>query len=182
MKSCSLQLDLNKLDLLSVAPWTNGLSSHGSQYPGRWLGKRICSSWADRARPARVRRSATWPATSLSVCSQWTLFYFSLLFHSLSYITFSFFWNFFFFCTEGWLSSISAEPPSVIPPRGLGNSQNTRPWLMRSVLARKNLSSNSQTFAAELRVHCSGAGITVPYGIFWSMSDEKSRADLQLMR
>lgn len=180
MKSCSLQLDLNKLDLLSAAPWTNGLSSHGSQYPGRWLGKRICSSWADRARPARVRRSVTWPATSLSVCSQWKHFYSSLSFHSFSYITFSFLFKFFFFffCVEGWLSSISAEPPSVIPPRGLGNSQYTWPWLMRSALARKNLSSNSQTFPAELHVHCSGAGITVLYGIFWSTPDEKWRADL----
>ena len=102
MKSCSLQLDLNKLDLLSAAPWTNGLSSHGSQYPGRWLGKRICSSWADRARPARVRRSVTWPATSLSVCSQWKHFYSSLSFHSFSYITFSFLFKFFFFFFLRW--------------------------------------------------------------------------------
>lgn len=42
----------------------------------------------------RVRRSMTWPATSLSVCCQWT--HFILPFHfSPYYITF------FFFCVEG---------------------------------------------------------------------------------
>ena len=51
IKSCSLELDLNKLGLLSVALWTNGSSAHGSRYPGRWPGKRIFSPQADHTGP-----------------------------------------------------------------------------------------------------------------------------------
>lgn len=145
IKSSSLELDLNKLGFLSVALQIR------SQYPGSWQGKRIFSSWENCTRPTGWKglRHDQPPYCLYSTSEH----IFIPSFHfSPYYVTF-----FFFFLRGWWLSSDSAEPPSVIPLRGLGNSQNTRPWLMWSVLTRKNLSLTPKLFicacAAESHVH-----------------------------
>lgn len=113
----------------------------------------------------------TQAGTSLSACCQWTHFiFFSFCFSSYYIITsFCLFWV--FFPRGGWLSSISTEPPSVIPLWGLGNSQNTQPWLMRFVFARKKQSLTPKLcLCLCCRTQCTYSIMGQGISLLWSMS------------
>lgn len=164
----------NKLGPLSLALRTNELSSHGSQYPGWWLEKRIFSSQADHTGPEGW--GGLWhdqPPRCLYAASKYISFFSIVPVTSpMFFFVVEFFYLFIFLRGVVIIRHVS-QPPSVSPWRGPANSQDTRPWLMRSVSARKDPTLTLKLFLRlqnfmYIKYH---PGITVLFGISCSAYD-----------